>query len=118
MLKRKQESLKLLTECFLALGTGFATLAVPLALDARWTTAVWAVEGAGVFWVGMRQARWMPRAFGLALQGIAALAFYRLWNKARSRHCRLLIRPLSERYCYRYRPLQLPGDTSSAAPQR
>lgn len=75
LLKRKQDSLKLLTECFLALGTGFATLAVPLALDARWTTAVWAVEGAGVFWVGMRQARWMPRAFGLALQGIAALAF-------------------------------------------
>ena len=75
LLKRKQESLRLLTESFLALGVGFATLAVPLALDARWTAAIWAVEGAAVFWVGMRQARWMPRAFGLLLQGVAALAF-------------------------------------------
>ncbi len=75
LLKRNQTTLRLLTECFLALGLGFATLAVPLALDARWTAAVWAVEGAGVFWVGKRQARWMPRAFGMLLQGIAAMAF-------------------------------------------
>ena len=75
LLKRKQDTLHLLTECYLALGVGFATLAVPLALDARWTAAIWAVEGAAVFWVGMRQARWMPRAFGLLLQGVAALAF-------------------------------------------
>lgn len=75
LLKRKQATLRLLTECYLALGVGFATLAVPLALDARWTAAIWAVEGAAVFWVGMRQARWMPRAFGLLLQGVAALAF-------------------------------------------
>jgi uncharacterized membrane protein len=54
---------------------GFATLAVPLALDAKWTSAVWALEGAGAFWVGMRQARWMPRAAGLALQVVAAFAF-------------------------------------------
>jgi uncharacterized membrane protein len=73
--KRSAETQRLLIECFIALGVGFVTLAVPLALDARWTAAVWAVEGAAVFWVGMRQARWMPRLFGLALQGIAALAF-------------------------------------------
>jgi uncharacterized membrane protein len=73
--KRNADTLRLLIDCFIALGVGFVTLAVPLALDARWTAAVWAVEGAAVFWVGMRQARWMPRLFGLALQGIAALAF-------------------------------------------
>ncbi|MGL4575749.1 MAG: DUF2339 domain-containing protein [Burkholderiaceae bacterium] len=72
--RRARESARLLVECFLALGVGFATLAVPLALDARWTAAVWAAEGTGAFWVGMRQARWMPRAFGLALQAVAALA--------------------------------------------
>ncbi len=66
---------RLLTECFIALGVGFATLAVPLALDAQWTSAVWALEGAAAFWVGMRQARWMPRAFGLLLQAVAAVAF-------------------------------------------
>ncbi|RYX88760.1 MAG: DUF2339 domain-containing protein [Comamonadaceae bacterium] len=64
-----------LAECFAALGLGFVTLAVPLALDGRWTSAVWAVEGAGVYWMGRRQARWLPRAAGLALQVMAAMLF-------------------------------------------
>ncbi|HMS26465.1 MAG TPA: DUF2339 domain-containing protein [Burkholderiaceae bacterium] len=66
---------RLLIECFIAIGVGFATLAVPLALDAKWTSAVWALEGAGAFWVGMRQSRWMPRAFGLCLQVIAVVSY-------------------------------------------
>lgn len=73
--RRALDSWRLLVECFIAVGVGFATLAVPLALDAQWTSAVWALEGAGAFWVGMRQARWMPRAFGLVLQVVAMLAF-------------------------------------------
>lgn len=73
--RRALASYRLLIECFIAVGVGFATLAVPLALDVKWTSAVWALEGAGAFWVGMRQARWMPRAFGLLLQGVAAMAF-------------------------------------------
>jgi uncharacterized membrane protein len=64
-----------LAECFAALGLGFVTLAVPLALDGRWTSAVWAVEGAGVYWMGRRQGRWLPRAAGLALQAFAAMLF-------------------------------------------
>lgn len=64
-----------LAECFVALGVGFATLAVPLAVDGRWTAAVWAVEGAGVFWMGRRQDRWLARAAGFTLQVLAALAF-------------------------------------------
>ena len=64
-----------LAECFTALALGFITLAVPLALDGRWTSAVWAVEGAGVYWMGRRQGRWLARAFGLALQGLGALLF-------------------------------------------
>lgn len=75
LMRRAQGSYRLLVECFIALGVGFATLAVPLGLDVRWTSAVWALEGAGAFWVGLRQARWMPRAFGLLLQAVAALAF-------------------------------------------
>lgn len=73
--RRKTDNYRLLVECFVAIGVGFATLAVPLAFDARLTSAVWAIEGAGAFWVGMRQARWMPRAFGLVLQVAAAVAF-------------------------------------------
>lgn len=66
---------RLLSEALLAVGVIFVTLAVPLALGARWTSAVWALEGAGAFWIGMRQARWLPRLFGLVLQGLAAF-FY------------------------------------------
>jgi uncharacterized membrane protein len=64
-----------LAESFLALGLGFVTLAVPLALDARWTSAVWAIEGAAVFWMGRRQERWLARAAGLLLQALAGFAF-------------------------------------------
>lgn len=70
-----QEVGRWLGECFAALALAFLTLAVPLALDTRWTSAVWAIEGAAVFWMGRRQERWLARAAGLALQGLAAIAF-------------------------------------------
>ncbi|MGE8338265.1 DUF2339 domain-containing protein [Pseudomonas laurylsulfatiphila] len=65
----------LLGETCLVLGVIFASLAIPLGLDARWTTAAWAVEGAGIFWLGLRQQRPLGRAFALLLQLGAALAF-------------------------------------------
>lgn len=75
-LRKRREEMRLLSECLLAIGVGFVTLAVPLALDARWTSSAWALEGAGAFWVGARQARWMPRAFGLFLQLAAVLVLF------------------------------------------
>ena len=77
MARRSQSSEvhRWLAECFAALGLGFVTLAVPLALESRWTAAVWAVEGAAVFWMGRRQERWLARAAGLVLQVLAAMAF-------------------------------------------
>ena len=74
-MRRRRDDLRVMNETLLAIGIGFVTLAVPLALGARWTSAAWALEGAGAFWVGMRQARWMPRMFGLALQVVAALVY-------------------------------------------
>lgn len=65
----------LLVETCLALGVVFASLAIPLGLDARWTAAAWAVEGAGIYWLGLRQRRPLARAFALLLQVGAALAF-------------------------------------------
>lgn len=65
----------LLAETCLALGVIFASLAIPLGLDARWTAAAWAVEGAGIFWLGLRQQRPFARAFALLLQLGSALAF-------------------------------------------
>jgi uncharacterized membrane protein len=57
------------------LAAGFATLAVPLALSARATAAVFALEGAGVAWLGVRQDRRLPQWSGAALQLAAAFAF-------------------------------------------
>ncbi|WPC05524.1 DUF2339 domain-containing protein [Pseudomonas benzenivorans] len=65
----------LLVETCLALGVVFASLAIPLGLDARWTSAAWAVEGAGVYWLALHQRRGLARAFALLLQFGAALAY-------------------------------------------
>jgi Predicted membrane protein (DUF2339)/Protein of unknown function (DUF3999) len=65
------ETLRLLAEAFLALGVVFGSLAIPLALDARWTSAAWALEGAAILWVGVRQQRLSARVFGVALQCLA-----------------------------------------------
>jgi len=73
---RKNERTLLLTETCLALGVVFATLAIPLGLDAQWTTAAWAVEGTAVFWLGLRQQRLLARGFGLLLQLAAGLVFF------------------------------------------
>jgi uncharacterized membrane protein len=72
---RAGEALRLLAESFLALGVVFATLAIPLALEGRWTSAAWALEGAAIVWIGVRQQRLAARVFGVALQFLAGLAF-------------------------------------------
>ncbi len=66
---------RVLGESFAVLGVGFATLAVPLALSARVTASTFALEGAALVWLGLRQQRLLPRISGLALQALAALAF-------------------------------------------
>ena len=73
--RRHAENLRMLVEAFLALGVIFATLAIPLAFDGRWTSAAWALEGAAAYWVGAKQGRRLPRAFGLLLQFAAGVAF-------------------------------------------
>ena len=76
ILWRKQvEGMRLLTESFLALGVIFASLAIPYALDGRWTAATWALEGAAAVWLGIRQHRLLTRNFGLLLQVGASLMF-------------------------------------------
>jgi uncharacterized membrane protein len=72
---KQREGMRLLTESYLALGVIFASLAIPFALDGHWTAASWALEGAGIAWVGIRQKRLLPRAFGLLLQVGGAMAF-------------------------------------------
>lgn len=72
---KKSGGLRLLAEAHLALGVIFVSLAVPMALDASWTASTWALEGAGMIWLGLRQKRLITRVFGLLLQLGAALSF-------------------------------------------
>jgi len=62
-----------LGQSYALLAVGFATLAVPLALSARATAAVFALEGAALAWLGLRQRRWLPQAAGAGLQLAAAV---------------------------------------------
>lgn len=73
--RRGHDQFRLLVESFLALGVIFASLAIPLALDAKWTSAAWAAEGAGIYWIGLRQERRVARAFALLLQAGAGISF-------------------------------------------
>jgi uncharacterized membrane protein len=81
---RPHENVRLLAESFIALGVVFATLAIPLGLDGRWTSAAWALEGAAILWVGVRQERRLACAFGVLLQFAAGMAF--LLDAHASRH--------------------------------
>ncbi|MBA1230908.1 DUF2339 domain-containing protein [Pseudomonas viridiflava] len=87
---RGSERTTLLMETCLALGVVFATLAIPLGLGSQWTTCAWAVEGAAIFWLGMRQHRVLARVFGLFLQLAAGgtllshLDLYDAWSPLNS----------------------------------
>lgn len=72
---RGPQGMRLITEAFLAMGVVFGSLAIPLALDGRWTSAAWALEGAAIIWIGVRQSRMLARLFGLLLQGGAGYFF-------------------------------------------
>ena len=72
---RRRRGERLLTEAYAALAMGFATLAVPIAFSASTTASLWALEGAGAAWLGLRQGRRFPWLAGLGLQLLAALAY-------------------------------------------
>ncbi len=75
LFRRAGAHLRLLVESYIALSLAFATLAIPLAFDGRMTSAVWALEGAAVVWIGARQGRLLARVFGYLLQFAAGFAF-------------------------------------------
>ncbi len=65
--KKYAENLRLLVETFLSLGVIFATLAIPFAIDGTLTGATWAIEGAGILWVSIRQEQKYRRLFAFVL---------------------------------------------------
>lgn len=75
LFKRTNTRYILLTETLIALGVVFGSLAIPL-LDQPWTSAAWAVEAAGVYWIGIRQQRLHARFFALLLLLGSAIYFF------------------------------------------
>jgi len=75
VLRRAGKAQPLLVATFIALATIFGTLAIPFALSGTWTSAAWALEGAGIVWVGLRQQRALAWRFGLLVQAGAWIAF-------------------------------------------
>lgn len=73
--RARQGRMRLLVESFIALGVAFATIAIPLALDGRWTAAAWALEGAALVWVSVKQRRILARLAGTALLVAAGVAY-------------------------------------------
>jgi len=75
-LHRSQGSeMRLLVQSFLALGVGFATIAIPLALDDRWTSVGWALEGAALVWLGVQQNGRLAKAMGTLLAFASGVMF-------------------------------------------
>ena len=75
VLRTKNDYLKVIAEAYLALGIIFVSLVIPFALDGEWTAAAWAIEGAGLVWVGLRQSRWFPKYFGALIQFVGGVIF-------------------------------------------
>ncbi|AKH21078.1 DUF2339 domain-containing protein [Sedimenticola thiotaurini] len=75
LFKRGGHPLRMLSESFLGTGVVFATLAILFALEGRLSSAFWALEGAAMIWIGIRQSRRLPRLFGLLLQLLAGLLY-------------------------------------------
>ncbi len=72
---RNAKDLRVMMESFFGLGIVFLTIAVPLALDARWTSIAWALQGAAMIWLSCRQQRRLALLAGLALQLLAGFSF-------------------------------------------
>ncbi len=92
--RRREPGFPLLSRAFLVLAVIFATIAIPFALDNRWTAAFWAIEAAGVYWIGARQNAWLARAFALVVESGAGIVFVAL-------RCRCSRRPVVRQCVFR-----------------
>ena len=75
LLRRGAAELRVMVEAQFALAVAFLTVAIPLALDARWTSAAWALQGAAMVWLGFRQQRRLALAAGIVLQLLSGAAY-------------------------------------------
>lgn len=91
VLKRYPGAGKPLVLAGLALGGAFVTLAIPLALSARWTAMAWALEGLGILWLGMQQQQRRMSYSGTALLMLALFSAILAGFDGLTSHAALLI---------------------------
>ncbi len=73
--KNQQKNYQLLAESFFAFGLIFVSLVIPFVFDSEWTAASWAMEGAGLIWIGVKQQRWFAKYLGILVQFIGSIIF-------------------------------------------
>ncbi|MEM8486270.1 MAG: DUF2339 domain-containing protein [Bacteroidota bacterium] len=72
----KNENLKTLLQAFIGIGIAGLSMTIPFALGATWTATGWALEGAALIWLGIKQQRFLVRTGGLALIVLAVGSFF------------------------------------------
>lgn len=74
--RKYRSSHQLYLESQIALAMLFATLVIPLALSGHWISVSWALEAAGLLWLGLRQQRLLSRVAAYALYILALVGFF------------------------------------------
>ena len=78
--RRKVPANDILEIAYLGIAGVLLTISVPLAFAARLTSALWAVEGCAVLWLGTRSGRPLVQAAGLLVQILAGGALLLDWG--------------------------------------
>jgi uncharacterized membrane protein len=74
--QRYRTTHQLYLESQIALAVLFATLVIPLALSGHWISVSWALEAAGLLWLGLRQQRVLSRVAAYLLYSLALIGFF------------------------------------------
>lgn len=78
LLQKNRATHQLYLESQIALAVLFATLVIPLALSGHWISVSWALEAAGLLWLGLRQQRLLSRLAAYLLYLLALAGFFAL----------------------------------------
>lgn len=80
LLRRKEPANALLEQAHLGVAGVLLTISIPLAFGAQLTSALWAIEGCAVLWLGARRGRQLVLAAGLGVQILAGGALLIDWG--------------------------------------
>ena len=70
-----RDTMGTMIQAFMGIGIALMSMTIPFSLNATWTGIGWALEGAALVWLGIRQQRRLVRLGGYLLAFIASLSF-------------------------------------------